>query len=36
MATQTTNGIQITVQPSYQAAYSRPAQHRYIFANTTY
>lgn len=32
MATQTTNGIQITVQPSYQAAYSRPAQHRYIFA----
>ncbi len=32
MATQTTNGIQISVTPEYQAAYSRPNQHRYIFA----
>ncbi len=28
----TTNGIRISVTPTYQATYSRPAQDRYIFA----
>jgi len=31
-ASLTTNGIRISVVPSYQAAYSRPAQGRFIFA----
>ena len=32
METLITQGIKVSVLPSYQAAYSRPAQNRYIFA----
>ncbi|MCB0551637.1 MAG: Co2+/Mg2+ efflux protein ApaG, partial [Phaeodactylibacter sp.] len=32
METLITEGIKVTVTPSYQAAYSRPAINRYIFA----
>ncbi len=32
METLTTNGIKITVETSYQAAYSKPAEDQYIFA----
>lgn len=32
MERQTTNGIQVSVVPEYQAAYSRPAQQHYVFA----
>ncbi len=32
METLITNGIRVSVVPAYQAAYSRPALHRYIFS----
>ncbi|TXB66261.1 Co2+/Mg2+ efflux protein ApaG [Phaeodactylibacter luteus] len=32
MATQTTQGIRVTVEPTYQPAYSNPLQSRFIFA----
>lgn len=31
-ASLTTDGIRVSVLPTYQAAYSRPAQHRFVFS----
>ncbi|HKK78725.1 MAG TPA: Co2+/Mg2+ efflux protein ApaG [Phaeodactylibacter sp.] len=31
-ASLTTDGIRVSVVPTYQAAYSRPAQHRFVFS----